>query len=93
MSRAKGRVETSQYAAFARRMIRAYARRAGEEMDPEDLAEMLGLLAEFEQACAVAIHTGRETQEWSWADIGRAAGTTRSAAFQRWSKQPQEVAT
>ncbi|WP_448060798.1 hypothetical protein [Cellulomonas hominis] len=70
------------FAAFARRIVRAYARRVS-AADPEDLADLLALSAAVDEAAAaaaLALHaSGR-----SWAEIGAAAGISRQAAHKRW---------
>jgi hypothetical protein len=78
-------VETPEYAAMLRRLIRAYGRRVA-NADVEDLAEMIELRGELDQAIAAAVKSSRERHARSWADIGRAAGTTRQAAYQRWGQ-------
>jgi hypothetical protein len=85
MSRARGKVETAEYAKFARRILRGYGKRIA-DADIEDLAELIKLQAEVDAVIADAINTGRKRWEWSWADIARAAGTTREAAWKRWGK-------
>ncbi len=82
-------MELSEYTAMMRRMIRAYSRRVG-AADLEDLTEMLAMRDELDQAIAdavAAMRAGDESRQIvSWASIGRAAGVTRQAAFQRWGK-------
>ena len=75
-------VENDEYAAFVRRILRAYARRIAEG-DIDSLALMTSLAADIDQAIAQAV-TGLRTQGYSWADIGSRLGVTRQAAQQRW---------
>lgn len=74
--------ETLDYIAFARRMIRAAGRRVGSGDEPE-LAALLDLQKELDDAIAAAVH-GQRAIGRSWAHIALATGKTRSAAFQRW---------
>jgi len=75
-------VENDAYAAFTRRILRAYARRIAEG-DIDSLSLMTSLAADIDQAIAQAV-TGLRTQGYSWAEIGSRLGVTRQAAQQRW---------
>ena len=75
-------VENDEYAAFARRILRAYARRVADG-DVEALTLMLGLSAEIDDAIGQAV-TGLRGFGYSWAEIGSRLGVTRQAAQQRW---------
>jgi len=79
-------VENDEYAAFARRVLRAYARRVATG-DVEALTLMLGLSAEIDTAIAQAV-TGLRGSGYSWAEIGSRLGITRQAAQQRWGARP-----
>ena len=79
-------VENDEYAAFARRVLRAYARRVADG-DVEALTLMLGLSAEIDDAIAQAV-TGLRGSGYSWAEIGSRLGITRQAAWQRWGARP-----
>ena len=82
-----GRVtENDEYAAFARRVLRAYARRVADG-DVEALILMFGLAAEIDTAITQAVK-GLRTFGYSWAEIGSRLGVTRQAAQQRWGRQP-----
>jgi hypothetical protein len=81
-NRAPKLVENDEYAAFARRVLRAYARRVAGG-DVEALTLMLGLSAEIDDAITQAV-TGLREFGYSWADIGARLGITRQAAQQRW---------
>jgi hypothetical protein len=82
--RAERLVENGEYAAFARRVLRAYARRvvAG---DVEALIMMTGLADEIDTAISQAVMGLREFG-YSWAEIGSRLGITRQAAQQRWGR-------
>jgi len=77
-------VENDEYAAFARRVLRAYARRVATG-DVEALTLMLGLSAEIDTAIGQAVSGLREFG-YSWAEIGARLGVTRQAAWQRWGR-------
>jgi hypothetical protein len=74
-------VENDDYAAFARRVIRAYARRIATG-DIEALTAMATLSNDLDQAINQAV-TGLREYGYSWADIARPLGVTRQAAQQR----------
>jgi hypothetical protein len=76
--------ENDEYAAFARRVLRAYARRIADG-DVEALTLMLGLSAEIDTAIGQAV-TGLRAFGYSWAEIGSRLGITRQAAQQRWGR-------
>jgi hypothetical protein len=75
-------VENDDYAAFARRIIRAYAKRVATG-DVESLADMVALSAVLDDAITDAV-TGLRAHGYSWADIAARLGITRQAAHQRW---------
>jgi hypothetical protein len=77
-------VENEDYAAFTRRILRAYARRVADG-DIEALTLMLGLSAEIDTAIGQAV-TGLRAFGYSWAEIGSRLGITRQAAQQRWGQ-------
>lgn len=85
-NRAARPVENDEYAAFARRVLRAYARRVATG-DVEALTLMLGLSAEIDDAIAQAVGCLRGFG-YSWAEIGSRLGITRQAAQQRWGARP-----
>jgi hypothetical protein len=82
--RAPKLVENDEFAAFARRVLRACARRVADG-DVDALALMLGLAAEIDTAIGQAV-TGLRAFGYSWADIGSRLGITRQAAQQRWGQ-------
>jgi hypothetical protein len=81
---AKPVVENGEYAAFARRILRAYARRIATG-DIDALADIIILAADVEDATRQAV-TGLRDSGYSWADIGLRLGVTRQAAQQRWGE-------
>jgi hypothetical protein len=77
-------VENDDYAAFARRILRAYARRVADG-DAEALIAMTGLAQDIDAAIGQAV-TGLRAFGYSWAEIGARLGITRQAAQQRWGQ-------
>jgi hypothetical protein len=75
-------VENDEYAAFVRRVLRAYSRRVGDG-DVEALGLLVGLAEEIDAAMAEAVK-GLRAHGYSWAEIGARLGTSRQAAQQRW---------
>lgn len=71
-------VETPAFAAMLGRMIRAYGRRVA-DADEVDLAQMLQLREDLEEAIAAAIE-GQRLRGRSWAYIARGLGTSRQYA-------------
>jgi hypothetical protein len=82
--RARRLVENDDYAAFARRILRAYARRVADG-DVEALISMTSLAQEVDTAIGQAV-TGLRQFGYSWAAIGARLGITRQAAQQRWGQ-------
>ena len=76
--------ENDEYAAFTRRVLRAYARRVASG-DVEALILMTDLADEIDTAIAQAV-TGLRGFGYSWAEIGSRLGVTRQAAQQRWGR-------
>lgn len=91
MSRKRGRVETPEYAGFARRAIRAYGRRVA-DADDVDLAEMIRIRDEFDAVVTMAVRRQREVLGWSWAQIGAATGLTKQGAHAKWGRKPGQDA-
>ena len=75
-------VENDEYAAFLRRVIRAYSRRIAAG-DIEAITDMARLAGHLEDATRQAI-TGLRDTGYSWADIAMRLGITRQGAQQRW---------
>jgi len=82
-------VENDEYAAFLRRVIRAYSRRVAVG-DVEAITAMVALAADLEEATRQAI-TGLRGFGYSWADIAMRLGITRQGAQQRWGETPEPV--
>ena len=82
-------VENDEYAAFLRRVIRAYSRRVASG-DIEAITTMAALADDLEDATRQAI-TALNAFGYSWADIGMRLGITRQGAQQRWGDTPPSV--
>jgi hypothetical protein len=80
--RTRRQVENDEYAAFVRRVLRAYSRRVGDG-DVEALVLLVGLAEEIDAAMAEAVK-GLRAHGYSWAEIGARLGISRQAAQQRW---------
>lgn len=78
---AKRRHEAPEVTKAASRFMRALARRAGEG-EVEALEGLVSLQADLDQALAQAVANYRALG-FSWAEIGRALGTTRQNAHNR----------
>jgi len=79
-------VENDAYAAFAHRIMTAYARRIATG-DVDALPLLTGLSADIDTAIQAAV-TGLRQRGYSWAEIGARLGITRQAAQQRWGAAP-----
>jgi hypothetical protein len=82
-------VENDEYAAFLRRVIRAYSRRVAAG-DIEAITDMAHLAGQLEDATRQAV-TGLRQLGYSWADIALRLGITRQGAQQRWGDTPAPV--
>src|SRR5438477_852786 len=82
-------VENDEYAAFLRRVIRAYSRRVASG-DIEAITTMAALVDHLEDATRQAI-TELRGFGYSWADIAMRLGITRQGAQQRWGDTPAHV--
>jgi len=81
-NRCRDVVENDAYAAFTRRVIRAYARRVATG-DVEALTDLVGLATQLDTAILAAV-TGLRACGYSWTEIATRLGITRRAAHQRW---------
>jgi hypothetical protein len=85
-NRPRAGVENPEYAAFARRILKACARRIAAG-DIESLALMAELAETVDASIGDAV-TGLREHGYSWAEIGARLGVTRQAAQQRWGNRP-----
>lgn len=76
-------VETSDYLLMLSRMLRAGAARVA-EADAADLSALVELRKELDRAIVTAVR-GLRKSGTTWEEIGRATGTTRQAAVQKWA--------
>lgn len=77
--------DNREFAAFSRRIMRAYARRVA-VADPAALAELVELRTAVDEAIGAAVD-GLRAEGFSWAEIGRDLGLTRQGAQQRFGRQ------
>lgn len=77
--------DNREFAAFSRRIMRAYARRVA-VADPAALAELVELRTAVDAAIAAAVD-GLRAEGFSWGEIGRELGLTRQAVQQRFGRQ------
>jgi len=88
--RRRGRVtENDEYAAFARRVLRAWARRVAAG-DIDAITDMAAAVGELEGAMRQAV-TGLRRKGYSWAEIAARLGVTRQAAQQRWGGSGRDL--
>jgi DNA-directed RNA polymerase specialized sigma24 family protein len=78
------RIENDEYAAFVRRVLRAYGRRIAQG-DIDAITELNALSGEVEAALGSAV-LGLRLLGYSWAEIGKRLGVTRQAVHERWSE-------
>jgi hypothetical protein len=79
-------VENPEFAAFIRRVLRAYARRAGAG-DLDALGDLARLREKIDGHLVDVVAAHRhEPWSYSWQQIANALGTSRQAAQQRWRK-------
>ncbi|RZU50678.1 hypothetical protein EV385_2456 [Krasilnikovia cinnamomea] len=82
--RARRRVENTQFDAFARRILRAYARRIADG-DVEALGALAALTAEVDAVCRLAVAGLRQAPYgYSWSEIADRLGVSRQAAQMRY---------
>jgi hypothetical protein len=76
-------IEVPEYVAMVRRILRALGRRARAGADPEDLALMVALRDDLEEAISGAVLCNRELGR-SWSEIAGPLGLTKQAMHQRY---------
>ncbi|MEU9513061.1 hypothetical protein [Micromonospora sp. NPDC048169] len=75
-------VENDEFAAFARRIIRAHGRRVAAG-DVEALRDLVALSTNLDEAIGEAV-IGLRAFGYSWSEIGTRLGISKQAAQQRW---------
>lgn len=85
--RDKKTTENNEFAAFARRILRAYSRRVADG-DIEALRSLTSLASDVDTATRDAVQ-GLRQWGYSWSDIADRLGVSRQAAQMRWGN-PQE---
>jgi len=83
--RRKSETGGQEYHGFARRILKAYGRRAG--YDIVALGDLSLLAADIDAAMRSAIVRLRDDQGHSWAEIGAVLGVTRQAAQKRYRSE------
>ena len=78
-------METSEFAAFTLRVIRAHSRRVGDG-DIDSLVDLLAMSRELDHAIANAV-TALHEFGYSWTEIADRLGTSRQNARQRWGRE------
>lgn len=73
-------VEHTEYAKFIMRSLRAFGRRAGEDVDALRLLRDIGEV--YDEVLDAAARECHKT--WSWGEIALRLGMTRQAAQKRW---------
>lgn len=68
-----------------RRIVRAAGTRAG-EADPEQLAELIRIRGDLDEAIASAVHQLHD-QGYTWDQIGWATGMTKQGAHKNWGRE------
>ena len=81
--------ENDGYAAFARRVLRAWARRVAAG-DIDAIADMAAAAGELDDAMRQAV-AGLRGKGYSWAEIAVRLGVTRQAAQQRWGGSGRDL--
>jgi DNA-directed RNA polymerase specialized sigma24 family protein len=81
--------ENDEYAAFARRVLRAWARRVAAG-DIDAITDMAAAVGELEDAMRQAV-AGLRRKGYSWAEIAARLGVTRQAAQQRWGGSSRDL--
>ncbi len=82
-------VETSEFAAFTLRVIRAHSRRVGAG-DIDSLTDLLAMSRELDAAISTAVRALHEFG-YSWTEIADRLGTSRQNARQRWGRPERET--
>lgn len=78
--------ETREFGAMTVRMIRAFGKRC-ESADMEDLRLLVQMRDVVDETIGSTIGHLKAEQEFSWAAIAEATGTTRQGAQQRWGRR------
>ena len=81
--------ENDEYAAFARRVLRAWARRVAAG-DIDAITDMAAAVGELEDAIRRGV-AGLRGKGYSWAEIAARLGVTRQAAQQRWGGSGRDL--
>lgn len=86
MGRQRRVYETPEYAAMVRRVLAAHGRRVGRDGDEVDLAELVAMRGQVDQAIAAAVE-GMRRRRLSWSYIAAGLGTSKQAAAQWYGRR------
>jgi hypothetical protein len=89
--RERGQVENKEFAAFAKRIVKAFSRRVAQG-DVEALTDLLAFAADLDVAIQDAVDGLREFG-YSWAEIAARAGMKRQSAYERWGPKRATATT
>jgi hypothetical protein len=85
--RERGQVENKEFAAFARRILRAFSKRVAQG-DVEALTDLLAFAKDLDAEIQDAV-TGLRKFGYSWAEVADRAGVKKQTAYERWGpKRP-----
>ena len=90
--RSRRHVENDEYAAFTRRVLRAYGRRIAGRATSTPSRTLTGCSAKSSPALSRGCVLACATSGYSLAEIGLRLGVTRQAAHQRWGRHPAMTA-
>lgn len=76
-------VENKEFAAFAKRILKAFSRRVAQG-DVEALTDLLAFAKDLDGAIQDAV-TGLREFGYSWSEIAWRAGITKQTAYERWT--------
>jgi hypothetical protein len=89
MANNENKTGTEQYAAFMKRIVRSYGRKAkAGELDTTALTQLVELQAMLDEQTRDTVH-GLRSLGYSWAEIGDALGMTRAGAFKKYGEAPE----
>jgi hypothetical protein len=93
VTRGRKTVENKEYAAMAKRIVKAFSKRVAAG-DVEALSDLLALSKDLNAAIGDAV-TGLREFGYSWSEIASRVGVTKQTAQERWgtahSKLPKQI--
>lgn len=79
------KIENSEFAAFARRIVRAFGRRVAVG-DVDALADLVAMRDSIDEAIVVAV-AGLRQQGYSYGEMASRLGTSRQNIHQQWGRK------